>query len=51
MSDMLMEFGVLDIQTITLEVSYWSDKKYESGLARLIVKEGNTRGTRGRGFI
>ncbi|WP_157969815.1 hypothetical protein [Pseudomonas huaxiensis] len=51
MSDMPMEFVALDIQAIKREVSYWLDKKDESGVAQLIVKEDKTQGARGRGFI
>ncbi|MCU1724487.1 hypothetical protein [Pseudomonas sp. 5P_5.1_Bac1] len=51
MSDVSMEFEVLDAQTIKHEVSYWPDKKDESGVAQLIVKEDKTQGARGRRFI
>uniref|UniRef100_UPI001CDCD836 hypothetical protein n=1 Tax=Pseudomonas huaxiensis TaxID=2213017 RepID=UPI001CDCD836 len=51
MSNMPMEFVVLDIQTIKHEVFYWPDKKDESGVAQLIVKEDKTQRARERGFI
>ncbi|MCU1724485.1 MULTISPECIES: hypothetical protein [unclassified Pseudomonas] len=44
MSDMSMEFEVLDAQTIKLEVPYWLDRHDESGVARLIVKEDEISG-------
>ena len=44
MSDMSMEFEVLDAQTIKLEVPYWLDRHDESGVARLIVKEDKISG-------
>ncbi|WP_159985321.1 hypothetical protein [Pseudomonas sp. Irchel 3E13] len=44
MSDVSMEFEVLDAQTIKLEVPYWPDTYDESGVARLIVKEDEISG-------